>query len=301
MEIGFIGAGKVGCSLGKLFCDRGLKITGYYDRDADAAKEAARFTGSASYDDMKKLAEGCDVLFLTVPDGLIGPVFSQLRGASEPGGTESSGGGADLAGRLICHCSGSISSRDVFEGIEETGAFGYSVHPLFAVSSRFETYKELGGAFFSLEGDPSHIDDMAALLTEAGLRFQIIEPSSKTKYHLAAVYASNLVCGLIGEASRLLQEGGFGEDDALNALSPLIAGNVEHALAVGPVRALTGPVERGDLITLEKHLSVCESEEDRQLYLLLSEKLLRLAKEKHPERDYEEMEQFLRRRQHEHF
>ena len=142
--------------------------------------------------------------------------------------------------------------------------------------------------------------DLIPILTEAGLRFQIIDPSSKTRYHLAAVYASNLVCGLIGEASRLLQECGFGEEDALNALSPLIAGNVEHALAVGPVRALTGPVERGDVITLEKHLSVCESEEDRQLYLLLSEKLLRLAKEKHPERDYEEMEQFLRRRQHEH-
>ena len=288
MDIGFIGAGKVGCTLGKLFCERGLKVTGYYDSDADAANEAARFTGSACYSDMKQLAQSSDVLFLTVPDGLIGPVFSQLRGE------------ADLAGRLICHCSGSISSRDVFEGIEDAGAFGYSVHPLFAVSSRFETYKELGGAFFSLEGDPSHIDDMAALLTEAGLRFQIIDPSSKTRYHLAAVYASNLVCGLIGEASRLLQECGFGEEDALKALSPLIAGNVEHALAVGPVQALTGPVERGDVITLEKHLSVCDSEEDRQLYLLLSEKLLRLAKEKHPERDYEKMEQYIRRRQNEH-
>ena len=101
MDIGFIGAGKVGCTLGKLFCEQGLKVTGYYDNNADAADEAARFTGSACYEDMKQLADESDVLFLTVPDGLIGPVFSQLRGA------------ADLAGRLICHCSGSISSREV--------------------------------------------------------------------------------------------------------------------------------------------------------------------------------------------
>ena len=105
MDIGFIGAGKVGCTLGKLFCERGLKVTGYYDSDADAANEAARFTGSACYSDMKQLAQSSDVLFLTVPDGLIGPVFSQLRGE------------ADLAGRLICHCSGSISSRDVFPAL----------------------------------------------------------------------------------------------------------------------------------------------------------------------------------------
>ena len=289
MKIGFIGAGKVGCSLGKLLAGRGLTVAGYYDSDREAADEAARFTDSASFSDMQRLAEAVDILFLTVPDGLIRPVFLDLARS-----------GADLDGKLICHCSGSISSREAFDGIRETGAFGYSVHPLFAVSSRFETYKELGEAFFSLEGDPSRIDDMSALLTQAGLRFQIIDPSAKTRYHLAAVYASNLVCGLIGEASRLLQECGFGEEDAIKALTPLIEGNVDHALAAGPVRALTGPVERGDVTTLEKHLSVCEKAEDRQLYLLLSRKLLDLARIKHPERDYTELEDYISGRYHEH-
>ena len=293
MKIGFIGAGKVGCSLGKLFAERCIDVAGYFDRDKETAAQAASFTDSACYEDMNKLAEDCDVLFLTVPDGLIGPVFSLLRGGAEESSGAETSGAADLTGKLICHCSGSISSRDAFKGIEETGAFGYSVHPLFAVSSRFETYKELSGAFFSLEGAPSHLDDMEEILTRAGLHYQVIDPSAKTKYHLAAVYASNLVCALIGQASRLLQECGFGEEDALKALSPLIEGNVDHALAAGPVQALTGPVERGDVTTLEKHLSVCETEDDRRLYLLLSRKLLELARIKHPERDYKELEEFI--------
>lgn len=288
MKTGFIGAGKVGCSLGKYLCTHGVKVAGYYDRDTEAASDAAQFTKTTRYDTAETLAADCDVLFITVPDGLIRPVFLNLMKGCEAAPRST------LEGKFLCHCSGSLSSREVFQGIEAAGAFGYSVHPLFAVSDRHETWRELDGAFFSLEGDPAHIDDMSAFLAKAGLTFQIIDPSSKTKYHLAAVYASNLICGLIGEAGQLLQECGFGEEDALRALTPLIAGNVEHALEVGPVRALTGPVERGDVTTLRKHLSVCESSEDAQLYRLLSKKLVRLAKEKHPERDYTELEAFLR-------
>lgn len=282
-NIGFIGAGKVGFSLGKYLTTRGAAVAGYYDPDRQAAAEAARFTGSSSYGDMQRLVRDAELIFLTVPDGRISQVFRQLRAESED----------LLTGKILCHCSGSMSSGEAFDGIEDTGAFGYSVHPLFAVSDRFETYKELGGAFFSLEGDPSHLNDMAAFLKGAGLTFQIIDPAAKTKYHLAAVVASNLICGLIGQAEQLLRECGFAPEDALKALSPLIEGNVEHALATGPVQALTGPVERGDVTTLRKHLSVCDSEDDRQLYRLLSRKLLMLAKEKHPGRDYNELETFL--------
>ena len=281
MRTGFIGAGKVGCSLGKYLSIHGIPVTGYYDRDTKAAAEAAQFTETTRYDAADELIADCDVLFITVPDGLIRPVSDEIF----------SGGKA--RGKIVCHCSGSLSSGEALTGAEEAGTFAYSVHPLFAVSDRFNTYRELGEAIFTLEGDPRRIDEMAAYLAKAGLRFQIIDPSSKTKYHLAAVYASNFMLGLIGEAVRLLQECGFEKEAALQALTPLIQGNVEHALQTGPAAALTGPVERGDLTTLRKHLSVCEAEDDARLYRLLSRKLAILAREKHPERDYQELEQFL--------
>ena len=273
----------MGCSLGKYLRTHGAEVTGYYDRDTQAAADAAKFTETACYGTAGELAGDCDVLFITVPDGLIRPVFEELAKT------------CTLRDKYICHCSGSISSTEALAGARAAGAYAYSVHPLFAVSDRFATYRELADAFFTLEGAPEHLDDMSAYLAKAGLKHQIIDPASKTKYHLAAVYASNLICGLIGEASLLLQECGFSEEDALTALTPLIRGNVEHTLDVGPAQALTGPVERGDVTTLQKHLSVCEGEEDRQLYRLLSGKLLRLAKKKHPERDYGEITEFLRR------
>ena len=168
MKTGFIGAGKVGCSLGKVLATHGGKVTGYFDRDTKAAEEAAQFTESKAFGSAEELVSAGDALFITVPDGLISRVFEEISTF-------------DIRDKFICHCSGSISSHDAFAGIGGTGAYGYSVHPLFAVSSRFETWRELTGAFFTLEGDPAHIDDMKAFLTKAGLTLQIIRPESKTK------------------------------------------------------------------------------------------------------------------------
>lgn len=288
MRAGFIGAGKVGCSLGKYLSTHGVEVAGYYDRDTRAAAEAAEFSAAKCYEDMHRLAADCDIIFLTVPDGLIASVCEELSkgaGSTDPA--------AVLRGRFVVHCSGSLSSEEVLASAAAAGAYTYSLHPLFAVSSRFETYRELGSAYFSLEGDPDHLDELRTLLAKAGLTIRAIDPASKTKYHLAAVYASNLICGLLGKAGQLLQECGFGEDEAMTALAPLIRGNVEHAIAVGPVQALTGPVERGDAMTIRKHLAVCSSEEDRQLYRLLSRRLLAQAKAKHPDRDYAELEKLL--------
>ena len=280
MKTGFIGAGKVGCSLGKYLSTKGIDVAGYHDQDRKAAEEAAKFTETKVYADPEELIADCDVLFLTVPDGLIPHVFEEISDGN-------------IQDKLICHCSGSISSAEAFPGAPEKGAFRYSVHPLFAVSDRFTTYRELADAFFTLEGDEEKIGRMEELLSRAGLRYRIIPPGEKSRYHLAASIVSNLVMALMDTGLRELGKCGFGEEDARQAVSPLAGGNLRHALEAGPVKALTGPVERGDTVTLRKHLDCFSDEEDRQMYVLLSRKLLRMAEKKNPNRDYAEMEKFL--------
>ena len=78
MNIGFIGAGKVGFSLGKYFSAHNLSVAGYYSRSADSARQAAIFTGSKFYETPDKLLEESDAVFLTVPDGCIAETFSAL-------------------------------------------------------------------------------------------------------------------------------------------------------------------------------------------------------------------------------
>ena len=75
MNVGFIGAGKVGFSLGKWFAHNGVTVTGYWSRRRESAGEAALFTGTQAFDSTEALVRASDVIFLTVPDGMIPTVF----------------------------------------------------------------------------------------------------------------------------------------------------------------------------------------------------------------------------------
>ena len=79
MKIGFIGAGKVGFTLGKYFCEHGIEVTGYHSRSIQSAKKAAAFTATAAYEDRSQLVADSDVLFFTVPDACIASTFEAVR------------------------------------------------------------------------------------------------------------------------------------------------------------------------------------------------------------------------------
>lgn len=280
LKIGFIGAGKVGFSLGKFFTERQVHVTGYYSRHKESAQEAAHFTGTSCYDELSELITDTDAIFLTVPDGVISQVFGELMKY-------------DITDKMICHCSGALSARDAFPGIESTGATGYSIHPLFPVSSKLNSYREMSDAFFCLEGDAKGIGIWQILLEYCGVKTKVIGEKDKVKYHCGCAVASNLVCALIYESISLLSDCGFTKEEALEALSPLITSNTEHIVSDGPVRALTGPVERGDIATIEKHLKCFSDSTELELYRNASKVLIDAAREKNPMRDYGQLEHVL--------
>lgn len=279
MKIGFIGAGKVGVSLGKFFREGGLTVTGYYNWHREAAQEAADFTESKCFDSAEAVAKASDAIFLTVPDNKIRAVYESLRGL-------------DLRGKKICHCSGALSAGEAFPGIEVLGATGYSIHPLFPVSDKWASYKELGLAFFCVEGT-GPLDFWVKTLESLGTRVQEVSGEAKVKYHAACVLSSNLVCALVDTSLNLLQDCGFTESGAREALAPLALSNMKHLLEDGPVQALTGPVERGDGDTVRKHLSVLGDGPEAALYRAASEVLVFIAECKNPNREYGEIRRIL--------
>lgn len=278
-KIGFIGAGKVGVSLGKFFREGGLPVTGYYNRHREAAQAAAEFTESKCFDSAEAVADASDAIFLTVPDNQIREVYGSLRGL-------------DLRGKKICHCSGALSAEEAFPGIEALRATGYSIHPLFPVSDKWTSYKELGSAFFCVEGT-GPLDFWKKILEDLGARVQEISGDAKVKYHAACAFSSNLVCALVDTGLKLLQDCGFTEAGAREALAPLALSNMKHLLEDGPVQALTGPVERGDAETVRKHLSVLGDGPERELYRAASEVLVSIAECKNPNREYGEIRRIL--------
>lgn len=279
MKFGFIGAGKVGFSLGKYLADNNQTLVGYYSKFEKDALEAAEFTDSKSYTDLELLVKDSEVLFLTVPDGLIEEVWNQIKET-------------DIRGKIICHTSGALSS-EVFSDISKRGGFGFSIHPLFAVSDKYHSYKELSGSYFTIEGSKEKIEDMKTLFESFGNAVCVISKEDKVKYHGAAAIASNLVVGLIGLSEQLLMECGFDKESAHNALSPIIKGNVGHIIDDGCQMALTGPIERNDIETVKKHLAVLEGN-SCQIYQTVSRQVLDIAKMKNKDRDYSKMEEILK-------
>ena len=278
MKVGFIGAGKVGCSLGKLFAETQHNLTGFYSLTSSSAESAADFTNSTYFQNLEDLIQDSDTVFITVPDDAITAVWEQLKHMS-------------IAGKMICHCSGSLSS-EIFRDINETGAYGFSVHPLLAVSDRYTSYQELPKALFTIEGDESHIIDIEELLHTSNLQSARISADVKTRYHGAAVLCSNLVVALIQAAEDELRICGFSEEQLADAIAPLLLGNVNKVLSVGTKAALTGPIERNDVGTVKKHLDTFEGI-DREIYRVLSKKTCEIANKKHPETNYEALEQLL--------
>lgn len=271
MKTGFIGAGRVGCSIGKYFTEAGIPIVGYYDTSAESAASAAAFTASRSFSALPDLVSQCSLLFLTTPDSMITHTWEEVRTLS-------------IAGKIICHCSGALPA-DALTGIEQTGAFGCSVHPLLAFSDRFSSYEQLHNAFFTIEGQEPAVQSVSELLTGLGNTVCRIPGDCKAKYHAAASILSNQVIAVLDTGYRLLEACGFTREEARNATKELVRQNIAHVLEKDCYDALTGPIERGDIQTVQKHLA-CLNEEDQKMYQILGFKLVQIAKQKNPAQDY---------------
>ncbi len=279
MRFAFIGAGKVGVTLGKyLSSSDKCSLAGYYSRSMTSAKEAASYTNSVCFDNAEQLIKESDAIFLTVPDGQIASVYEEICHY-------------DISGKQIIHCSGSLSSN-LFSHVETHGAQGLSIHPLYAFSQPFGDNDKLSQAVFTIEGCREGFDFWKEVLEEFGNTVVKLSPEMKTKYHCAAVLSSNLILGLLDCGITLLEECGFSTEEALLAVQPLTMGNLEKAFSTSPAQALTGPIERGDSSTLEKHFQVMD-EETLALYKLLSKRALKLAKEKNEDRNYKNVEEIL--------
>lgn len=278
IKFGFIGAGKVGFSLGKYLKENNIDISGYYSKSQHSSKEAAIFTNTRQYNNLEDLIKNSDAIFITTPDNQIADVWNEVKKLP-------------IKEKLICHCSGSISS-EVFSNINNHGAYGYSIHPMFAISDKYNSYKNLSQAFITIEGHEKYIEYLNMLFLNLGNDVAIINKENKSLYHAAAVTVSNLVLGLINNGVNYLEACGFTKEMAIKALYPLIENNLRNVKERGTVNSLTGPIERGDLSTVTNHLNVIP-EEDKELYRLLSKNILKIAKVKNLDRDYKNLEEYL--------
>ena len=160
-------------------------------------------------------------VLLCVPDGQIGPAAAEIP-----------------SGPLVGHCSGA-TSLDPLAGHE-----AFSLHPLMTVTPDGARFQGAGAAVAG--STPRALRFARGLAATLGMRPVEIGPLDRPTYHAAASIASNFLITLEAAAERLAASVGIERD----LLVPLVRATVENWARVGPERALTGPVARGDEATV---------------------------------------------------
>lgn len=273
IRIGFIGAGRVGVSLGKYLMEKGRKVSGYYSLSLESAKWAAEFTNTTYYESLQEVISSSDMILFTVPDYAIQEVWEEAK--------------PYISGMIVGHCSGLHSSK-IFSDAGDNGNYAYSIHPLFAISSKENSWKEFSKILFTIEGDEKYLHTIEEMFQSMGNRTRIISAENKIKYHAAAALSSNYMTALFFMAQKLFLECGFEEKEAAEELYTLSKGNLDHILEQGCVKALTGPLERNDIDTVRKHIQSLDPKM-RAVYQENAKYLIEVAEKKNPKRDYSAM------------
>jgi predicted short-subunit dehydrogenase-like oxidoreductase (DUF2520 family) len=114
------------------------------------------------------------------------------------------------------------------------------------------------GAAFAISGDPAAVAWAEQIARAANGRILRIRSEARPLYHAAAVMASNYLTAVLSAAQSLLVAADVDPDEALQALAPLAKTSLDNTLRQGPVAALTGPIERGDVSTISTHLAALQ-------------------------------------------
>ena len=201
-----------------------------------------------------------DLLLLAVPDDALADVAAELARHDLP------------AGLPVLHASGSLGA-EVLDPLARAGCAVGSLHPLVALATPESGAARLRGAFFAVEGDPAARAAAESLVRALDGHLLPVAAGGKARYHAAAVLASNFVVALLATAERWMAEAGVPTEQARPALASLAAGAVAEAGRLGPEAALTGPLARGDVETLQRHLQRL-SPSERSLYSTLARETL---------------------------
>ena len=265
--IGIIGAGAVGTALGAALHRAGWPVVAVASRDA-ARRERFRslVPGARGFAEAPAILDEVELIILAVPDDAIERLAGELR---------------LYGGQALVHTSG-VLGAEVLEPARAAGTQIGAFHPLVAFADTERAIAAFHGATIAVEGDDqliTHLADMAEALGATAVR---LEPGSKAAYHAAAVLAAGGFVALLDAIAELGRAAGLDEQGSLAVYGGLIEQTLGNARVLGIRAALTGPMTRGDVGTLARHLDALAQLAPAvlPLYRAAAEREIRLAEER---------------------
>jgi predicted short-subunit dehydrogenase-like oxidoreductase (DUF2520 family) len=152
----------------------------------------------------------------------------------------------------IANAATAVEARFVghVSGATPLEAVDFGLHPLQTVTGPDTSFEGCGCAIAG--STPEALELARSLALAARMEPFEIDDSARAAYHAAASIASNFVVTLEWMAERVAEAAGIQPDDARRMLAPLVRQTVDNWAELGPRAALTGPVARGDEVTVAR-------------------------------------------------
>lgn len=269
--LSIIGGGKVGRALGRRWTQaKVFSIGQVLTRKLESAQAAVEFIGAGTAIGELSAIEPADAFFLAVPDDEISEVAKQLAAT-----------GMIMFGAICWHASGAVPSS-ALKPVKDVGAEIASLHPVKSFADPAQAAETFAGTPCVIEGT----SEACQLLSEAcraigGTPIQVtMSNRDKAVYHAGTALASNCLVALAEVAVQCLEQAGFQREQALQLLGPLMTGSVQNISKLGTVAALTGPISRGEVGTVARHLAALEGSKPLivQAYRLLGQLTVDVAR-----------------------
>ncbi len=269
--LNIIGCGRLAKTLARLWHSRNtLAIKQVLNRTPVSGEAATDFIGAGSAVATAAELGEAEFWLIATDDASIAAIAADLatRSVIRPGD-------------VVFHCSGALASN-ILAPLQGCGAQVASVHPLHAFSDPVTSVASFPGSYCAVEGDTEALDKVIPIFEQAGGRLIPIESDNKVLYHAASVMGSNFLVTLLDASLKTFAAAGVEPTKAAEILRPITHAMIDSALDSDPIRALTGPIARGDTGIIEKQFAALREKlpELTELYRSLGLGNIRLSEQK---------------------
>lgn len=257
-SIAIVGAGNLGTALGISLRDAGFRIDAVIARaEAGSHARARRLANKIGARVLSRVGDiQASILWICVPDGAIAEVALWLSDQ------------LDGHGKVALHSSGVLSS-DVLQPLRAEDFSVASVHPLMTFVRGSQP--SLAEVPFAIEGDSTAVRSARSIVRQLGGKPHAIGKKEKNAYHAWGTFASPLLTALLATAEEVAMLAGVPPKQARQRMLPILLQTVRNYGEFGAAGGFSGPIVRGDVATVRRHLQVLRrSRVPREVYAALA-------------------------------
>lgn len=247
LRVAIVGGGKVGSVLGRVLAEEGVKITAVVSRSRSSAARAGRFIGCRNASTaLTAIPAETDIVLIATPHEVVADVARTLAQLE----------GLDFRRLAVCHASGMLTAA-VLEPLASRGAAVFSFHPLQTFPRDFpplDILPSARGIFYGVDGPPRGIRQARRFASVLRGRVLLVPPEMREFYHAACVIASNHLTTMLAQVESMYRVLRPHERNFYGVFRPILEATMANIASGGPAAALSGPIARGGLETVARHL-----------------------------------------------